>query len=357
MRVVETLPRPVRVHENVWIPLPDGTRLAARLWLPADADRHPVPALVEYLPYRKRDRTRGRDEPIHRYFAGHGYASLRVDLRGTGDSDGLLDDEYLPQEQRDGVAVIAWLARQPWCTGAVGMIGKSWGGFNALQIAALRPPALKAVVSVCSTDDRYADDAHYMGGCLLNENLIWGTQLMALVAEPPDPALVGPGWREAWARRLAHAQPFPAVWMRHRRRDDYWRHGSVGEDPAAVGCPVFLAGGWADAYTNAIPRLLASLSVPRRGLIGPWAHLYPHLGTPGPAIGFLQECLAWWDRWLQPDGAATGVGVAASRWTLTSGNRWVETGMPAASASADAFSQPLTPPIFIASGMPRSDAP
>ncbi len=324
MRIVESFPRPVRVVENLWIPMRDGARLAARLWLPADAEERPVPALLEYIPYRKRDGTRERDEPIHHYFAGHGYASLRIDLRGAGDSDGILHDEYLPQEQDDGVDAIAWVASQPWCTGAVGMLGKSWGGFNALQIAARRPPALRAVVSVCSTDDRYADDAHYMGGCLLNENLVWGTLLMGLGAQPPDPELVGARWRADWEARLAAVPLHPATWMEHPRRDDYWKHGSICEDFDAVGCPVLAVGGWADAYTNAVPRLLAGLSVPRHGLIGPWGHVYPHAGTPGPAIGFLQEALGWWDRWLRDDATTDDLGDPLLR-------AW----MPAPGADAD----------------------
>ncbi|MDX1384646.1 MAG: CocE/NonD family hydrolase, partial [Thermoanaerobaculia bacterium] len=170
MKVVESLPHAVREVEHCWIALADGTRLAARLWLPAGAERTPVPAILEYLPYGKREGTRERDEPMHRYFAGHNYAAVRVDLRGCGESEGLLDDEYTEQEEQDGLEVIAWIAAQPWCDGRVGMIGKSWGGFNALQIASRRPPALRGVISVCASDDRYADDAHYMGGCLLNEN-------------------------------------------------------------------------------------------------------------------------------------------------------------------------------------------
>ncbi|MEQ8697012.1 MAG: CocE/NonD family hydrolase, partial [Bauldia litoralis] len=144
--------------ENVWIPLADGVRLAARVWLPADARDNPVPAILEYLPYRKRDFMRGRDEPIHRYFAANGYAALRVDIRGSGDSDGVLHDEYSAQEHRDALEIIDWIAAQPWCDGAVGMMGISWGGFNALQVAALKPPPLKAIITLCSTDDRYADD-------------------------------------------------------------------------------------------------------------------------------------------------------------------------------------------------------
>jgi putative CocE/NonD family hydrolase len=305
VKVVHSFPRRVRVIEHAWIPLQDGCRLAARIWLPEDAERDPVPALVEYIPYGKRAGTRERDEPMHGYFAGHGYAALRIDLRGSGESDGLLLDEYLPQEQDDGVEALAWVAAQPWCSGAVGLIGKSWGGFNALQIAARRPPALRAIVTVCSTDDRYADDAHYMGGCLLLENLFWGSAFFTLTAESPDPALVGEGWRERWRERLLHAAPHPATWLRHPRRDAYWKHGSVCEDYTRIACPVYAVGGWADAYSNAVPRLLAGLSGARLGLVGPWGHVYPHAGTPGPAIGFLQEALRWFDPWLR--GADLGM--------------------------------------------------
>ena len=289
----------VRHVENLWIPLADGTRLAARAWIPADAERAPVPALLEYLPYRKRDFMRARDEPMHRWFAEQGYASLRVDLRGSGDSDGLLDDEYSEQEHRDGVEVIDWMARQPWCDGAVGMFGISWGGFNALQIAALRPPALKAVISMCASDDRYTDDAHFMGGCLLTENLQWGAIFMLNQALPADPALVGEGWRSQWRERLEALPNFPARWMRHPWRDDYWRHGSVNESIERIAVPVYAIGGWADAYSNAVPRLLSTLRSPAKGLVGPWAHTFPHLGIPGPQIGFLQEARRWWDRWLK----------------------------------------------------------
>jgi putative CocE/NonD family hydrolase len=305
MTVVTNFSNSVRRIEHFWITLKDGCRLSARMWLPADAESNPVPAILEYIPYRKRDGTRGRDEPMHHYFAGHGYAAIRVDLRGSGESDGLLEDEYLQRELDDGVEVIDWIAQQTWCNGTVGMMGKSWGGFNCLQVAALRPKPLKAVLSVCSTDDRYADDIHYMGGCLLNDNLWWGAIMLAYQARPADPELFGPGWRENWKQRLA-AMPFwPALWLKHQRRDDYWRHGSICEDYAAIEVPVFLVGGWVDAYTNSIPRMLERLTVPRKAVIGPWAHVYPQDGTPEPAIGFLQEAVRWWDRWLK--GKQNGV--------------------------------------------------
>jgi putative CocE/NonD family hydrolase len=298
-------PRAVREIENVWIPLADGCRLAARLWLPEDAERDPVPAILEYLPYRKRDATAARDELTHPYVAGHGYACIRVDLRGSGDSDGLMHDEYLKQEHDDALEVIAWIAAQTWCSGAVGMMGISWGGFNGLQVAARRPPALKAVITVCSTDDRYADDVHFIGGALLQNNLTWGSAMLAYMTRPPDPALVGERWRELWLDRLNHLPFFSARWLAHQQRDTFWKHGSVCEDFAAITCPVFAVGGWTDGYPNPIPRLLAGLRSPCRGLIGPWGHRYPHMASPGPQIGFLQEALRWWDQWLK--GIDTGV--------------------------------------------------
>jgi len=306
VKIKTTYPRPIREIAHVWIPLADGNRLAARIWLPEDAAQDPVPAVLEYIPYRKNDGTVTRDALMHPYIAGHGYATVRVDMRGSGDSDGIMYDEYLPQEQDDALEVLAWLAAQPWCTGSVGIIGKSWGGFNGLQIAAHRPPALKAIMTVCSTDDRYADDVHYMGGCLLAADaLTWASTMLAYNALPPDPEIVGEGWRATWLDRLEQTPPFSKAWVGRQRRDAYWKQGSVCEDFSAITCAVYAVGGWADAYTNAIPRLLEGLPGPRKGLIGPWGHLYPHQGVPAPAIGFLQECLRWWDYWLK--GIETGI--------------------------------------------------
>ncbi len=299
MRIVENGPLPVREIENLWIPMPDGVRLAARAWLPVDAERRPVPAIVEYIPYRKRDGTAWRDGIMWPYVASHGYAVLRIDVRGTGDSEGLLLDEYTPQEQEDGVAALAWMAAQPWCSGRTGMIGVSYGGFNSLQIAARRPPSLGAIVSICASDDRYLDDAHYMGGCLLNENSAWGSAIFAQAALPPDPEVVGPRWREMWLERMRGSPLWVPLWLEHPRRDAYWKQGSVSEDYAAIRCPVYAIGGWADPYRNSVPRLLANLRAPCKGLIGPWSHGWPLQGVPGPAIGLLQETLRWWDRWLK----------------------------------------------------------
>jgi putative CocE/NonD family hydrolase len=338
-------PHAVDITEHLWIPLADGTRLAARMWLPRDTG--PVPAVLEYIPYHKRDGTRGRDGPMHGFFAGAGYAAIRVDMRGSGDSDGLLDDEYLKLEQDDALEVIAWIAAQPWCSGRVGMMGKSWGGFNALQVAARRPPALAAIITVCSTDDRFGTDIHYMGGCLLNDNLWWGSIMLAYQGRPPDPE-IRPDWRERWLQRLDHMPFWPALWLARQTRDDYWKHGCVCEDWGAIACPVLAVGGWADAYTDAVPRLLEQLKVPRKGIIGPWAHIYPQDGSPGPAIDFLGEATRWWDHWLK--GRDTGImeepmlrafvedGAQPATTRLRSEGRFVgEARWPSPSVDAQAF--------------------
>ena len=299
MKVIKKFPNEVRVMDPIFIELKDGIRLAARIWLPVNAEKAPVPAILEYLPYRRQDGTADRDATTHPYFAGHGYASVRVDIRGSGDSEGILLGEYLKQEQDDALEVIDWITKQPWCSGTVGMIGISWGGFNGLQIAARQPEALKAIVSICSTDDRYADDIHYMGGCLLTDNAAWNSYMFSINTTPPDPQTVGNKWYEMWLSRLKGSGLWLEDWMKHQTRDEFYKHGSVCEDFSKINAAVYAVGGWADGYSNTVFRLLSGLKSPCKGLVGPWAHKYPHFAEPGPAIGFLQECLRWWDYWLK----------------------------------------------------------
>lgn len=285
------------------ITLPDGCVLAARIWRPADGT--PVPAILEYLPYRKGDGTLARDAVRAPHIAAHGYAYVRVDLRGTGESEGLMEDEYTAQELQDGCDVIAWMAAQDWCDGNVGMVGISWGGFNGLQVAALQPPALKAVVSIASTDDRYADDVHYMGGTMVIDQISWASNMFAINTLPPDPDLVGDKWREMWLERLRGSGLWLKKWLEHQRRDAFWKHGSVCEDISRIKVPVYAVSGWADGYCRTVFRLMESLKGPKKGLVGPWSHKYPHIGVPGPAIDWAAEELRWWDQWLK--GIETGI--------------------------------------------------
>ncbi|MDG4874060.1 CocE/NonD family hydrolase [Mesorhizobium sp. WSM4935] len=296
-------PFAVETIDPYWIALADGTRIAATVWRPRIDTK--VPVVVEMVPYRRRDGTVARDIDIHPWLAGHGIACARIDIRGSGDSDGDLADEYLPREQEDACEIIAHLAAQSWCNGNVGMTGISWGGFNALQVAARRPPALKAIIANCATDDRYADDIHYMGGALLTEQEMWSNFMLVKKAMAPDPQIVGDAWRAMWMSRLEATRSLSEIWLAHQRRDDYWRQGSVCEDHAAIECAVMAVCGWEDSYSNFVPRLLEHLPGPKLGIVGPWSHAYPCRGAPGPLIGYLQEALRWWRHWLC--GEDTGI--------------------------------------------------
>ena len=235
----------------------------------------------------------------------HGYAVVRVDVRGTGSSEGIATDEYPVQEQRDLNEVIAWIAGQPWCTGAVGMLGTSYSGFNSLHLAATRPPALKAVVGIYSSDDRYSDDVHYMGGLPKLLDLVdYPLYMLAMNALPPVPSLAGDDWRRRWQERLMRTEPWLLRWLQEQRDGRYWRVGSVRPAYDRIDCPVMLVGGWADGYRNNTLRTVEALQaadVPVRLLMGPWAHASPNTSVPGPRIDLVPEMARWWDRWLREE--------------------------------------------------------
>lgn len=284
--------------------MPDGVRLAAKLWLPDIATTQRVPAIIEVLPYRKRDIYAPRDAMHHRYFAGHGYACLRVDIRGSGDSDGHQGVFAMQQEQEDTLAVLKWIAAQPWSDGQVGMFGISWGGFQAIQTAYRAPWELKAIVPCSFAPDRYVYSQVFRGGCVLLRSIRWSTQMFGYKSRPPDPQMVGERWRAMWLERLQHNVPQIISALQHQNYSDYWRSRAIDFD--RIECPVYAVSGWADgSYVGAVGEALTKLKVPRKGLIGPWGHRFPHLGVPGPAIGFLQETLRWFDHWMR--GRDTGI--------------------------------------------------
>ena len=295
----------VKLVKNVMIPMRDGVRLAADLYMPADggpADRWPV--VMDYIPYRK-------DEvpPGNRYYEelpGRGYVVARVDIRGTGGSEGYNTDEYTPQEQLDGYDAIEWLAAQPWCDGHVNMMGISYGGFTALQVAAHAPPHLTSIIPVDFTDDRYTDDCHYRGGLLrMYYDVGWyGARMLAWNAMPPFPEWSGAGWAQVWEEHLARNEPYLLKWLAHQTDGPYWRQGSVRDMPERIQCPVFMIGGWRDGYPNPLLRLYELLTVPKKVLIGPWNHAYPDNAIPGPRIDHLHEVVRWLDYWCK--GRSTG---------------------------------------------------
>jgi hypothetical protein len=296
--------RPFRIIENEWIPMQDGVRLAARIWMPEGAETHLVPVVWEYLPYRLWDDLRWRDDKTGENLAPYGITFVRVDIRGTGNSEGVMVDEYDVPELTDGVQIIAWLARQPWSNGSVGMRGISWGGINALQIAAMAPPELKAIMPMGCVVNRFTGDAHYMGGAYGEQNMGWGTAFKGDMAAPPDPQVVGAHWEPMWRQRLEATPAILRTWSTHQRYDAYWKRGSIATDYAAIKCPVYVVDGWGDPYESIIGELLTNLKVPRKGLIGPWGHIFPNLATP-IGLDWPYEEVRWWQHWL--GGTDTGI--------------------------------------------------
>jgi putative CocE/NonD family hydrolase len=295
---------PTRLERNVRIPMRDGVRLAADLFRPDAPGR--FPALVEYIPYRKDDMTVARHGP-HLYFAERGYVGVRLDVRGTGASEGVNTDEYPLVEQQDGYDAIEWLAAQPWCDGNVAMFGTSYGGFTALQVALHRPPHLKAIVPMYATDDRYTDDCHYLGGLLrmYYDVGFYATRMVAWNALPPAMDGLEADWARIWEMHLESNRPYMLTWLAQQADGPYWRPASVAGQYERIACPVFVIGGWRDGYPNPPLRLFEHLRVPCRVLIGPWDHARPDAATPGPRIDFLHEMRRWLDHWLK--GRNTGV--------------------------------------------------
>ncbi|MFY9560874.1 MAG: CocE/NonD family hydrolase [Terriglobales bacterium] len=277
-----------------WIAMSDGVRLSATLYMPDGAKpKEKFPALLEYLPYRKDDSTAARDYPIHAYFARRGYVSVRVDIRGFGASEGVpTDREYSEREQLDGEQVIAWLASQPWSSGKVGMFGISWGGFNAIQMAMRRPPALKAIIAVDATEELFHDDIHYIDGMMHLDEFELNMDMAPGMTGAPDYTLdekvLGPRFEAA---------PWSLLYLKHQRDGEFW-HSPV-RPLKEIKIPCFLIGGLLDGYRDSIPRMLEQVKAPAKAIVGPWNHTFPHDAEPGPQIEWRDQAVRWWDYWLK----------------------------------------------------------
>jgi len=291
------------VEWDVRIPARDGIELSANLWRP-EGDG-PWPAILELIPYGKDNWRRTADITRGEWFAARGYALCRVDVRGTGSSGGVALDEYTAEETRDGYDAVEWLAMQPWCDGAVAMWGISYGGFTAIQVAALRPPHLRAIVPVMATDDRYLDDIHYRGGALtVSELSQYAVSQIAMNAMPPDAGFRGTAWRDEWRARLEATPPWLFEWLRHQTDGPYWRQGSLAPDYGAIEAAIFNIGGWHDSYVDPAFRMQARCVAPSHTLVGNWVHSWPHDASPGPNLDELHEIVRFLDRHLR--GEANG---------------------------------------------------
>jgi uncharacterized protein len=288
--------------EQASIPMKDGVRLAVNLYMPDGAKpAGKFPVILEYLPYRKDDWALERDYGLYAYFTHYGYVGARVDIRGTGASEGIPPDrEYSDQEQEDGMDVIAWLAKQSWSNGNVGMMGISWGGFNSIQMAMHHPPALKAIISVDSTDELFHDDIHYIDGMMHADEFELAMDQELPMTSAPD----FPVDEKSLAPRFDSSPWFP-LYLHQQRDGLFWRRASLRPRYDRMQIPAFLIGGFYDGYRDVIPRMMTNVKAPVKALLGPWNHTYPHDAVPGPAIEWREIAVRWWDRWLK--GVENGI--------------------------------------------------
>jgi len=293
----QALDRGVRTVKTS-IPMPDGVVLAATLYMPADLGREErVPALLEYLPYRKDDDS--PDYSTHAYFARHGYVGVRVDIRGFGNSGGAPPTrEYSAQEQEDGEQVIAWLARQSWCNGSVAMFGISWGGFNSIQMAMRHPPALKTIIAIAATEALFTEDVHYMDGIMHVDEFEISMDLDQGRSGAPDFPLD----EDTLAKRM-DSVPWSLDYFRHQRNGPYWRAPVRPLEDITIPC--FLIGGFQDGYRNSILRMLERVPAPVHAWLGPWNHDHPNTSMYGPRVEWRDQAVRWFDHWLK--GVDNGV--------------------------------------------------
>jgi uncharacterized protein len=288
---------------QTWIPMKDGTRIAVNLFMPEGAKPgDKFPAILSYLPYRKDDWSLAGDWELMSFFVRRGYIGARVDIRGTGASEGLPPDrEYSEQEQLDGMEVIDWLSKQPWSSGTVGMFGISWGGFNAIQLAHRNPPALKAIIAVCATEELFHDDIHYIDNLMHADEFELGMDLMLGLTRPPD----FPTDDESLKARF-DADPWFPLYLKHQRDGTFWRRASLAPDHYAdYKVPTFMIGGFIDGYRDSIPRFLEKVHAPVKALLGPWNHTWPNDADPGPEVEWRTDAVRWWDYWLK--GVQNGI--------------------------------------------------
>ncbi|WP_433432606.1 CocE/NonD family hydrolase [Nonomuraea sp. CA-141351] len=310
----------VTVRRDVRIPTGElDVTLSADLFLPEPAGS-PVPVLITVLPYR-RDLAALGGTPMQRWFAARGYASMLVDLRGTGSSDGTPRPPLHQDDVDDALAAIDWAIGQPWCDGTAGMWGDSYGAVMALRAAAARPNGLKAIVAVQGLMDPETDFAHPGGtrGAAM-PLAIWAKNTLLAQLLPPldDPA--DPVEQARWRRRL-EATPYLVDLFRHGPGHPDWARRRI--DAAAIQIPTLCFAGWRDLFADGMIRAYEQVRGPKKLVAGPWMHGSPQWSPQAP-IDFLNMALSWWDRWLL--GKEAGTEPAVTFYAQGSRPRWLAAG-------------------------------
>ena len=301
--------------DYIAIPLPNGITLGAKLWLPAELDGRTVPAIIDYHPYRGCDFTAAADERTYAELAARGYACVKLDARGTGNSSGLHVDQFAQDYWEDACHALDWIARQPWCSGRTGMTGLSWPAHASLMVACERPPSLGAILPINAADDRYLN--RHQGGCLLVYAAWHGPVLAGMHARPPLPWVVGEDWKSIWMERLEAYRNYFELWSQHPLSDAYWEPGSAARDYSRIEVPVLMVAGWADpGYVVNVPRVLTMLGFPSKGIMGPWGHCMPQEARPGPAIDFVSLADRWFGHWLKDEDNKASDDPVARSWLV-----------------------------------------
>ena len=278
------------------IPMQDNIHLAADIYWPTGYRKGDVyPVLLEYIPYRK-DESRGRNYPLYSYFLDNDYIVARVDIRGTGNSEGkVIPNEYSDIELDDGEEVIEWLANQSWSNGNVGMFGISWGGFNSIQMSMRNPPALKAFVAVMATEYLYEEDVHYIDGIMVaGDSWMMSNDLYNSLPGAPDFLM-----DEQWYEDRFDVEPSVYKYMRQQRDGPFWDRASAKNKYHLIKVPGYHIGGWYDGYRNSLPRMIENVSAPVKAMIGPWDHDYPHDAALKPQVEWRHEAVRWFDQFLK----------------------------------------------------------
>ncbi|OXR48394.1 peptidase S15 [Pusillimonas sp. T2] len=273
----------------------DGVKLAVTFYRPvAKKPGETFPALIEMVPYRKDDFFALSDYGYGAYFAKNGYVVARVDVRGTGGSDGPVPvSEYSAAEISDAEQIIDQLSKKEWSNGNVGMYGLSWSAFNSLMTAHRKPPALKAIIAAHGSIDLFYNDVHYNSGALTLDYYSHQISTDNALPQSPDYRI-----DETYFKNRFDKKPWIFTWMREQQDSEFWRQESIKfKEPLSV--PAYVIGGLLDGYRDFVLDVKQHSTAPVIAEIGPWNHAWPEYGAPGPNYEWRQRALRWWDYWLK----------------------------------------------------------